>query len=152
FLLEVLCPSGGHEHAVTDGVVDLVQDHEIPVPGLNRLLGFRPGIFHHAHVFRIGFLRANLHEATTHLLHDELIAKGLDRIELAVVPRALQELQHQDTHALADGAQAGSYRGGGFALPRAGVYDDESTANVRHRVQTFYCTRLRSFRPSGARP
>src|ERR1700690_72194 len=92
----------------------------------------RPGFFDHANVFGIGLLGPNLHEAAPHLLHHELVAKSLDGIQLAVMPRPLQKLQHQDAHALAHRPQRRAHGSSGFALAWAGIYDDETTTNVRH--------------------
>ena len=48
------------------------------------------------------------------------------------MPRALEELQHQHLHALADGAQSGAHGGGGLAFAGTGVDDDETAADVWH--------------------
>src|ERR1700740_1261685 len=128
------------EHAIADGIVDFVEDDQVPGPRLDRLLGFRPRFFDHAHIFGIGLLCAYFHEAATHLLHHELVAESLDGIEFPVVPRSLQELKHQHPHTLADGAQGCSHGGGSVALAGAGIYDDESTADIRHRRRNSYCT------------
>ena len=58
--------------------------------------------------------------------------KGEYGVELAVVPGAFEELQHEDAHAVADGAQGGAEGGGGFALAGAGVDEDEAFARVGH--------------------
>src|SRR6185369_2117798 len=132
FALQSLHYLGGIEHAVTDGVIDLIQDNQVPGAGMDCLGSLRPGLFYHADIFGIGLFGPNFHEAAAHLLHDELIAKSLHRIELAIVPRALQKLQHQDAHALPHRPQSGSHGSGGLALARAGIHDDETTADVRH--------------------
>src|SRR5271169_4352441 len=97
-LLQALDHPGRVQHAVTDGIVDLIEHHQIPLPRLNRVVGRGPGLLNHACVFRVRFLRAHLHKAPAHLLHDKLVAEGLHRVEFAVVPRALQELQHEHPH------------------------------------------------------
>src|SRR6201987_2251842 len=42
-VLEAGGDSGGIEHAIADGIVDFVQNHEIPVAGLDGLFGLQPG-------------------------------------------------------------------------------------------------------------
>ena len=100
--------------------------------GEDFLLGLGPGLFHHADVFRIGFSAADLHKAAAHLLHDEVVAEGLHRIEFTVVPGAFEELQHEHAHAVADGAQGGTHGGGSLALARAGIHDDQSSTHIWH--------------------
>jgi hypothetical protein len=48
------------------------------------------------------------------------------------MPRALQELEHQDLHPVADGAQCSAHGSGGLALSGASVNYDQSLANVAH--------------------
>src|SRR5262249_45010858 len=73
-----------------------------------------------------------LHEAASHLLHDEFVAEGLNGVELSVMPGAFQELQHQHAHPLTDGAEGGSHGGGGFPLAGTGVHNDQAATNVVH--------------------
>src|SRR5207253_5183136 len=98
----------------------------------NGVVGFGPRFPYHADVLGTALLFAHLDEAAAHLLHHKLVSKRFDRIQLAVMPGSLQELQHEDTHALADGAQGGSHSGRGLALAGAGIHDDESATNVWH--------------------
>jgi hypothetical protein len=42
------------------------------------------------------------------------------------VPRTFDELHHQDTQALSNGAKSGSERAGRFAFAGAGINDQES--------------------------
>src|SRR5579872_5266705 len=56
FVLEALGYLCRSEHTVADGVIDLVEDHQIPTAGENRPLGFRPGFFHHPDVFGVWLL------------------------------------------------------------------------------------------------
>src|SRR5271167_108326 len=74
------------KHLVADCVVDLVEDDKIPVAGENLFFGFGPRFFDQADVLGIGYGAADLHEAAAHLLHNEVVAKGSYRVELAVVP------------------------------------------------------------------
>src|SRR5215813_11695169 len=120
------------EHAVTDGVVDLIQNHEIPICGKDGRSGFGPGLLYHANVFRIGFSAAHFHETAAHLLHHEVVAECLHRIELAIVPRALQKLEHQHFHAVAHGAESSTHGCRSLTLTRTSVDDDQSAMNVIH--------------------
>src|SRR5580692_9947285 len=131
-LLKTLHHPGRIEHAVTDGVVNLVEHHEIPFARLNRLFGFSPSFFDHPDIFRIGLLGSDLHEAAAHLLHHKLVTESLHRIKFAVVPGAFQELQHQHSQSLPDSTQRGAHGGGGLALARPRVDDDETSTDVRH--------------------
>src|SRR3954465_14401343 len=54
---------GGIEHFVPDGVIDLVENDQVPLCGLDRLLGFAPRFFNHADVFGIGLRAADFNEA-----------------------------------------------------------------------------------------
>ena len=121
------------KHAVADGIVNFVQDHQVPFARLYRFLALVPGLFHHAHVFRIRLFRAHLHEAATHLLHDEFIAERFYRIQFAIVPRAFQKLQHEHTHALSHGPQRRSHSGSCFALARTSVDNDQTATHVLHK-------------------
>src|SRR5262249_30085318 len=111
-----------------------VEHDQVPFSGVNSLVGFGPGLLDHANVFRIGLFGSDFHEAASHLFHNELVAEGLYRVELSVVPRALEELKHQDAHALPDGAQGGSHGGCGFTLARPRIDNDETATNVGHAV------------------
>jgi hypothetical protein len=53
-------------------------------------------------------------------------------IEFAVVPRTLQELQHQNAHALANGSQSGPHGGSRFAFAGSGIHDDQTTTDISH--------------------
>src|SRR5260370_25290955 len=73
------------------------------------------------------FGTADFHEAAPHGANFEfVIAEHFGGVELTVVPRALDELHHQDFEDLTHGAKRGSKRAGGLALARAGVNDEES--------------------------
>src|SRR6478672_4437531 len=76
FAFQSLHHLGGIEHAVTDGVIDLIQDNQVPGAGMDCLGSFHPGLFYHADILGIGLFGPNFHEAAAHLLHDELIAKS----------------------------------------------------------------------------
>jgi hypothetical protein len=119
---------GWIEHAVTDSVVDLVEDDHVPLAGENGGACFDPGVFDHANVFRVGFCAADLNEAAAHLPKNKVVAEGFSGVEFAVVPRAFQELQHEDTHAVADGAQRGAHGSGRLAFAGAGIDEDEAFA------------------------
>lgn len=101
---------------------------------MNCLIGFDPGFFHHFDVFGVGLFRANLYESAAHLFHHEFVAEGLHGIQLAVVPGAFQELQHQHSHALAHGAEGSSHCCRGFAFSSACVHNDQTAANVIHNI------------------
>ena len=49
-------------------------------------------------------------------------------VEFAVVPGAFEELEEEDGHAVAGGAEGGAEGGGGLALAGAGVDEDEAAA------------------------
>ena len=119
---------GRIEHAIADGVVDLVEHHHVPLAGENRFARFSPGSLHQADVFGIGLRATHLHETAAHLLEYEVLAEGLRGIELTIVPRALEKLQHQHAHAVADGAQSRAHGGSGLAFAGAGVDQDKSAS------------------------
>ena len=50
--------------------------------------------------------------------------EGGNCVELPVVPRTLQELKHQNAHAVADRAQCGAHGGGRLTLAGTGVDED----------------------------
>ena len=153
----------GREHLVADGVVDLVEHDQVPVAGEDCGGSLGPGGLDQANVFGVCLCAADLDEAAAKLPNDEVLrgrvagrrAEGLacaalrsaqrcvqriGGIQLAVVPRTLEELEDEDAHAVAGGAQCGAQRGGGLALAGAGVDQDETAASsfgsgcgVRHR-------------------
>ena len=116
------------EHAVADGVIDLVEDDHVPFARKDGLTRFFPGFFDEANVFGVGFRAADFDEAAAHLAQDEVFAEGFRRVELAVVPGAFEELEHEDAHAVADRAQRGAHRSRGLALARTGVDEDQTFA------------------------
>ena len=64
------------EHAVADGVVDFVENDQVPFAGEDGFAGFGPGCFDEANVFGVGFRAADFDEAAAHLLEDEVGAEG----------------------------------------------------------------------------
>ena len=114
----------GIEHFVADDVVDLVEDDEVVGAAVDRVAAGRPAFIRHLDVFGIGFCAADLYEAATHRPDFELVvAEHFGGVEFAVMPRTLDELDHQDAQPLADGAKCGSERAGRFALARTGIDD-----------------------------
>src|ERR1700677_1544989 len=93
------------EHLVTDGVVDLIEKDEVPLARQNSLGCLGPGLLDHAKILRIGLRPTNLHEAAAQLPDDKVLAHRGGRIKLAVVPRALEELQNQHAHPIAGGTE-----------------------------------------------
>ena len=69
----------GGEHLVADGVVDLVEDDEVPVAGEDGGGGFGPGVFDQADVFGVGLGAAYFDEAAAELLDDEVFGWGGER-------------------------------------------------------------------------
>ena len=88
--------------------------------------GLHPGLLHQANIFRIRLCAADLHESPAHLLQHKVVAEGLDGIQFAVMPGALEELQHQHAHAISHGSQGRAHGGSGFALAGAGVDEDQA--------------------------
>ena len=72
----------GVEHLVADGVVDLVEDDEVPVAGEDGGGGFGPGGFDEADVFGVGFGAADFDEAAAELLDDEVLGVGVRQVTL----------------------------------------------------------------------
>ena len=66
----------GVEHLVADGVVDLIEDDEVPVAGEDGGGGFGPGVFDHLDVGGIGLGSAYFDEAFAHLFDDEVCQPG----------------------------------------------------------------------------
>ena len=134
---------GRVQHSIADGVVDFVQDHHVPVAGVDGFASLRPGSLNKANVLRIGFRSSDLHKAAPHLLHHEIRSEGLYRIQFSVVPGALDELQHQDPHAAAHCTQGGAHGSGSLALAWAGVDQDQAFAGVGHRRNRLQVTEVR---------
>ena len=84
----------GGEQVVGDGVVDLVEDDEVPVAGEDGGGGFVPGGLDEAEVFGVGLGSADFDEAAAELLDDDGWVLGCaeggaesgDGVEFAVVP------------------------------------------------------------------
>ena len=127
------------KHTVADRIIDLVQYHQVPFARLDRASTLGPRFFHHADVFRIRLLRANFHEPTSHLLHDEFVTESFGRVQFPVVPRTFDELQHQHTHPVPHGAQSRAHGGSRLALARPSIHDDQTTTNIGH-MRTSDCT------------
>ena len=120
------------QHAVADGVVNLVEYHHIPVAGENSLATLVPCFFHHADVFGVGLSSADFDETTPKLLHNKVVAKGLNRIEFSVMPGAFEELKHQDFHAVPHSTEGRSHSRSRFSLASTGIDDNKTAADVRH--------------------
>src|SRR5580658_7837884 len=120
------------EHTVADGIIDFVEDYQIPRAGLDRPLTLRPCFFHHPHILGVGFLGSDFHETAPHLLHHELVTEGLHSIEFAIMPRAFEELQHEHFHALPHRPESCAHGGCGLAFAWTGIHDDQTTADVLH--------------------
>jgi len=130
FLPEDVGDLFGREHVVADGVVDLVEDDEVPIAGEDGGSGFAPRLFDETEVFGVGLGSSDLDEAAAHLADGAggilRGSEGGDGVELAMVPGALEELQDEDTHSVAGGTEGGPDGGGGLSLAGAGVDEDES--------------------------
>src|SRR5712664_1156547 len=114
----------GVEHFVADGVVDFVEDDEVELAAVNGVAAGLPAFLRQLNVRRIGFGAADLDEAAAHGADFKfVVAEHFGGVQLTVVPGTLDELDHQDFEALADGAKGGAERAGGFALARPGVND-----------------------------
>src|SRR5271155_5391320 len=115
------------QHFIAYYVIDLIENYEIILLTANLRAAEFPGLFAEADVLGIGLRAANFHKAAAHRANFEfVITQHLCRVELAIVPRAFDELHHQDAHALADGAKPGPERAGRLALAGPGVNDQES--------------------------
>src|ERR1017187_9179349 len=66
---------GGVEHLVADGVVDLVEDDEVPVAGEDCGGGLSPGLLDEPDVLRVGLGAADFDEAAAKLLDDEVVKR-----------------------------------------------------------------------------
>ena len=66
----------GREHLVADGVVDLVEDDQVPVAGEDGGGGLGPGGFDQADVFGVGLGAADFDEAAAELPDDEVLVGG----------------------------------------------------------------------------
>src|SRR6266571_4154532 len=83
-------------------------------------------------VFGVGLRAADFDEAAAHRADFKLVvAEEFGGVELAVVPRAFNELHHEDAEALADSAEGGAQGAGGLAFARAGI-NDEQSFSLRH--------------------
>src|ERR1039458_10127813 len=113
------------EHPVADGVINFVQHHQVPFTGVDSRMSFFPRRLHQANVFGIGFSATDLHKPSPHLPNHkvalEVRSQGLRCVELAVMPRALDELQHEHLHAASDGAQSRAQRRGGLAFAGSSI-------------------------------
>src|SRR5229473_2539357 len=124
------------EHFVADGVVDFVEDDEVVLAAVDSVAAGLPTFLRELDVGRIGFGAADFDEAAAHGTDFKLVvAEHFGGVEFAVMPRTLDELDHQDFEALAHGAKRSAERASGFALARAGVNDQESFF-FRHGLAT----------------
>ena len=85
-------------------------------------------VFDEADVFGVGFGAADFDEAAAHLPNDEVGRETGDGVEFAVVPGAFEELEDENAHAVAGGAEGGAEGGGGLAFAGTGVDEDEAFA------------------------
>jgi hypothetical protein len=74
--LQRLDDLGRIEHAVADGVIDLVEDDHVPFAGQYGLARFFPRFFDEANVFGVGFRAADFDEAAAHLPQNKVFAEG----------------------------------------------------------------------------
>src|SRR5689334_9027277 len=94
-LLERFHDRLGREHLVADRVVDLVEDDHVVPATKNLSAGKLPCVLDHPDVLRIGFLGPNLYEPATHGKDLQVVVtQHLGRVQLAIMPRALNELYH----------------------------------------------------------
>src|SRR5260370_11867090 len=126
-VLEGLDDFVGVEHFVADGVVDLVEDDQVVFAAVDGVAAGLPTFLRQLDVCRVGFGAADFDEAAAHWADFKLvIAEHFGGVELAVVPRALDELHHQYAQALAHGAERGAECASGLAFARPGVNDEQS--------------------------
>src|SRR6516165_6474638 len=122
----------GVQHLVADGVVDLVQDHKVVLAAVDRLSPRFPTLFRQSDVFRVRFRPADLYKSSPHWPDlKPFVAQHFRGIELAVVPRAFDELHHQDAQALPHRAKGCPECAGRFSLAGPGVNDQQSFV-IRH--------------------
>src|ERR1700728_915645 len=146
FLLQALHYFHRIQHAVADGVIDLIQYHQIPLARLDRHLALSPRFFHHLYIFRVRLFCAHLHKSPAHLLHYKLVTKGLHRIQFTVVPGAFQELQHKYPHTLSYCSQGCPHCRSRLPFARYSVHDNETATYVSHKPKTVDSTRKRRIR------
>src|SRR5882762_4484121 len=112
------------QHFVADDVVDFVEDDQIVFTRVNGIAASLPALFGELDVRRISFRAADFDEAAAHRANFKfVVAQHFGRVQFAIVPGAFDELHHQDAETLADRAERGAERAGGFAFSRAGVDD-----------------------------
>src|SRR5258706_1454730 len=105
-----------------DGVVDLIEDHQLVLSGQHLVATEIPAAPDGGHIFRIGFLRPNLHKAAAH--GNDLKTVFRDHpgaIQLAIMPGSLDELYHEHLEPLSYGPERHAHRRAGLALAVPGV-------------------------------
>src|SRR6516165_2855686 len=117
----------GVEHFVADDVVDLVEDHQVICAGIDGVAARLPAQLGQLDVFGSGFGAADFHDPPAHGTDFEfVVAQHLGRVQFAVMPGTLDELNHEHPDALADGAKRRAQSAGGFALAGPGVNDQKA--------------------------
>src|SRR5947209_7487936 len=115
------------KHLVADDVVDLIEHDQIVLAAVNGFAAGLPALAAEFDVFGVGLRAADFDEAAAHRADFKLVvAEEFGGVELAVVPRAFNELNHEDAESLADGAVGGAQGAGGLSFARAGVNDEQS--------------------------
>src|SRR3989442_13991176 len=120
------------KHLVADDVVDLIEHYQIVLAAVNGFAAGLPAFAAEFDVFGVGLCAADFDEAAAHRADFKLVvAEEFGGVELAVVPRAFNELNHEDAESLADGAEGGAQGAGGLSFARAGI-NDEQSFSFRH--------------------
>src|SRR5579885_1434500 len=120
------------EHLVADRVVDFIQHHQVIGAAVDRGSPGFPAFLCQLSVLGVRFRSANLHESAAHGPDFKLVvAEHLRRIQLAVVPRSLDELHHQHAQPLPDRAKRCSERASRLSLARPRINNQQSLL-IRH--------------------
>src|SRR5260370_5578465 len=115
------------QHFVADGVINLVQHHQVVLPAVNRGAPRFPAMRGQANVVRVRLRSADLHEPATHRANLKLvISQHLRCVQLTVVPRTFDELHHQHTQSLPYRAKRRAQRASGLTFARPGINNQQS--------------------------
>src|SRR5205823_7323819 len=123
----------GVQHFVADGIVDLIEDHEFVFAASDLLVCKPPGFLDEPYVLRVRFFGAHLDEPAAHGEdRKSIFTQHLGRVQLPVMPRALNELYHQDPKTLAYRAEPNPQGRGCLALSGPGMHDDQTFPDFGH--------------------
>src|ERR1700693_6376808 len=115
------------DHFITDHVIDLVKHHQVVLFTVNLLPPVFPSLLAEAKVFWIGRSAAHLYKTSAHRPDFKfIVTEHLGCVQFPIMPRALDELHHQDAQPLSHRAKSGSQGTRSLTFARPGVNNQQS--------------------------